>query len=212
MKRWSYETIHDDISYTAPTMHASMSRIPDVIRMPSIHTMPNMNYEQHHEEVTGMARSCMKCGMGCIFALLAFVAIINSMSVYAGNTYTNATCYEASAVLPLNEWLIWTSAVALTSIMLVTTVLSVVLYYMSRKGNAIFELTVNGMFRRIMCEFVAIGIIYGIIAVAHIVLLIIGIVELVYQFPGCKTEVPEVCAIAIAIIIVNLSSTGITIS
>jgi hypothetical protein len=115
----------------------------------------------------------------------------NAVGLQIGQTYQNATCYNEKNIISLSSWLILVTLMALISgsIIILLILLSILFF-------------VNGN-RFLLLLSIPCIIFIGSAWLFSFVMNIIGIVELTYQFPTCKHEVPAVCTTIIVIIVVN---------
>jgi hypothetical protein len=118
--------------------------------------------------------------IGLFGGLLAFDAV----GLHLGVKYQNATCYSEQAIMSLSTWLIMVCTLAIFMFLL-----AFCMYVFSLKN---YCFACSGL--------TLIAILY----LTSFVMYIIGIIELAYQFPGCKNEVKSVCIMTIIILIVNI--------
>ena len=117
-----------------------------------------------------------------VFAFLVGIAI-NLPAIYIGAVNQNATCYDNAHMISLSTWLILGGSVAL-----ILTCLRFVFFL----GNRI---------EMILFGYVLVSIVSGLI---FLVMTIIGIIELTFQYPSCHVEVQGVCNFAIAVVVLNI--------
>lgn len=136
-------------------------------------------------EINDRKNGILGCGICCIIVILLICVSFNVGGLYVGVTNQNATCYANQNIISLSKWLILENSVAVVSAALYLLLLALVMC--TDPGAAcgmIFILIISGIF--------------------YIIMLIIAIVELAYQFPSCKSEVPAVCAMVIVSVIISL--------
>ena len=133
-----------------------------------------------------------------IVILLSCVSF-NIGGLYVGSIHQNASCYENKNMMSLATWLISVNTVAIISGFIVA--MAFIFMMCGHDSNS----------RGIVFVFLGVGLCIGT-AVYFFIMVIIGIIELSYQFPSCKNEVGVVCGMVIASIVINLLTMCSTIS
>lgn len=157
--------------------------------IPLENTMRRSNYaaisEFHYDPVKDRGHSILCCGQGCIIVFIIISMIFNAAGLYIGLTNQDAICYANENIISLSSWLILENSVGLFSgfLILIMLIVSMCGKYQTIYG-IIFVCIISGMFFFSMT--------------------IIGIIELVYQYPTCSHEVSIVCGMIIASIVLNL--------
>lgn len=131
------------------------------------------------------------CSVCCIMISLSFVFAFNITGLVIGLSHQNATCYENQNLMSLSFWLELVTSVSMASIGLILLAALCGVCGMVTK-NAI-----------VLLSSIPVIILIGFTSLFSFIMNIIGIVELVYQFPSCKNEVQPVCIMVIIIIVVN---------
>lgn len=116
-----------------------------------------------------------------------FIGIFNIIGFSVGVHYQNATCYADAHSLPLSTWLI-----AETSVTLIAVIFGFVILLCKYYSN-----------KAIYCTLIPYMCIIIMIMIVSIVLNIMGIVEIGYQFKDCVGEVNSVAVISIIVVVVN---------
>lgn len=136
----------------------------------------------------------------CTGLFLSFMVIIiavafNAACISVGLHYADMPCYASHALMPLNKWLviICTYILVFTAYCLVQALLLIWTINKSH-GNE------DRCFRFMGCTFMIITVLY---AIGWLILVIIGIVELAYQFEPCKDEAKIVSILSIVCVIIS---------
>lgn len=121
----------------------------------------------------------------CITVIILLYSSLNVAGLFVGAINQNATCYQDKFNISLAQWLILENSVAIVCafLYLILLVLFSLGYYESM--FALFIVIISSGF-------------------FFFVMLILGIIELTYQFPSCKSEVGLVCGMVILSIVLSL--------
>jgi len=128
------------------------------------------------------------CCAGFVFLV---IFAFNVTGLIIGQMNSNATCFEEQNLLSLSEWLILTTSVAIGSqgVLLLVGIL-LMLSFTDANTTALFS-SLPFIFL-LVCK-----------SLFSFIMNVIGIIELAYQFEGCKHEVQNVCIMVITIVVVN---------
>ena len=102
--------------------------------------------------------------------------------------YVNATCYSDKYIMSLSTWL---TIVTLITLIDFGVLLVVILLY-SLELN-MYKISSARYFIFIVCS-----------AIFYVIVNILGINELLYQYSSCKNEIPRICIVVILVIICDL--------
>ena len=131
------------------------------------------------------------CSVCCIVVSLLFVVAFNVGGLIVGLSHQNATCYADQNIMSLSFWLVFVTSVSIASLGLV------LLVALCGFCGIVFKNAI------VLLSSIPVIILIGCSSIFSFIMNIIGIVELVYQFPSCKNEVQPVCIAVIIIVVVN---------
>ena len=153
--------------------------------------MKRIDYEEIKNKYEENRVGSLACGICCITVMILIFSSLNVAGLIVGSVNQNATCYQDKYVMSLAQWLIIENSVAIVSSFLYLIFLVVM---------------ASG------CNEMIFGIALVLIPTAFffLVMLILGIIELAYQFPTCKSEIGSVCGMMILSIVLSLLYTGST--
>lgn len=121
--------------------------------------------------------------VSCYIIILLFIFSFNLTGLILGVTHNNATCYENKNIISLSDWLISTTSIAT----------------LSQICQLIFLYVINNTLKMPLAIFIVLSSVFSFI------MAIIGIIELGYQYPTCKSEVLSIGVMIIIILIINLT-------
>lgn len=136
--------------------------------------------------------------LGLLALMLSFLAL-NIWGFVIGVHNVTSQCYETQNIISLGLWLIISCSVAMISNACMILICKCILLKMCMGSE---DKTIK-MSETATCVS---AIAYCIFGIFGIIMTIIGIVELAYQYEACRFEVPYVCTIIIVIVTVNMCS------
>ena len=142
-------------------------------------------------------KGMLRCFGGCVTCMLStilfIVFIFNAVGLAIGASNQNATCYVNQNTISLSLWLIVTCSVAMVVIaILFILVIVVTCEIFNNDGMSAFCATIPGI------------LLLGCSTLFSIAMVIVGIIELHYQFASCIHEVKSICVMTIIVVIANL--------
>ena len=141
----------------------------------------------------GLAPCFGYCAVSCLSIVLLTCIAVDISGLAIGLSYSNATCYANQVIMPLSSWLIGVCSVGIA----IGCISFIIMILASCKLFA--NDTIDGLMVVIRSMP---GIVFlGFAMAFKLIMNIIGMIELSYQFPSCKNEVYSVCAIMVIIII-----------
>lgn len=118
---------------------------------------------------------------------------LNASGLYIGMDNKNATCYENQKTISLANWLIISTSCFLTYQIYYIIFLTIELYGCKIPNYKEFYLcNVSLLVFMMIC-----------LAILKLVMFVVGIIELVHQYPTCHTEVHSVTSMSIAFTVIN---------
>jgi|688.fasta_scaffold227175_2 hypothetical protein len=117
--------------------------------------------------------------------------IFDILGLIIGSNYQNAICYKEKYMLSLSSWLVTITSISILTFILVFLTIILTIY------NIITDRKITHNYYMITTVLVIISIIFLLI------MNIIGIIEIIYQFDACKYEVEYVCIIILIILCIN---------
>ncbi len=152
--------------------------------------------KKDHEETSDKQTICaLICVMICLLPSL----VADGVGLYIGVNNSNATCYDNQNIISLSNWLIVSTSVCIAIICVLMTGLTVKIFL--KLINEIDEKIVITVLIVIASIFNSIMLL--ILTLFNFIMLIIGIVELVRQFPSCNLEVYSVTVMVIVVMVFN---------
>lgn len=131
----------------------------------------------------------------CILFISTFIMIaFNASALGVGLVFNNNTCYNEQKIISLSLWLIVCGSLFLTYQVLLLGFYTIVL---------LFRDSIPNYDEFVFCNVGILTIMKIGLAIFKLIMFVIGIVELVHQYPGCHTEVKPVTSMVIIIIIIN---------
>jgi hypothetical protein len=173
----------DEFNNQHPDIHKSFFK-----NIKSYSTFPK-NYE---EDIPKFSNNYMTGFFSCMFIFTLMIIAFNSAALYFALLNNEAVCYENKYTMSLSLWLIIGTSVCITyqSISLI--------YLTMRYLNSDINLF-NINFLDISLFFI-----YKLLSSIFIfIMLILGIIELTFQYDSCKKEVYPVTTMTIIIIVIN---------
>jgi hypothetical protein len=120
--------------------------------------------------------------------LVSICIFFNITGLYIGTTNQNATCYTTKNIISLSQWLILENSVSIVSSFIYIFLLIKIVCRCTEKAWEMLFIFLNWVFSLIF----------------YIIMMIIAIIELVYQFPLCKYETSLICIMVIISVIISL--------
>lgn len=147
------------------------------------------------EQQNDRSRNMMACGwfMCCGFILLLILNIINITGIIIGVTSDSSSeCYQNKYTISLANYLIVNSSVCLAFCVLFVIIVLLIIFGMINDNKYALLSSVPAVIMLLT------------FALYCLIMTIIGIIELSYQFPSCKVEQPGASAMTIVVVIMNL--------
>jgi len=155
----------------------------------SYSTFPENNYEEDHQKfLNNTITGCFSC----IFIFTLIIIAFNSTALYLAISNNEAVCYENKYIMSLSLWLIIGTSVCI--IYQSTSLIYLTVKYLNSSLN---------LFKINFLEF-SVFLIYKLLSSIFIfIMLILGIMELTFQYESCKIEVNSITTMTIIIVIIN---------
>lgn len=128
-----------------------------------------------------------------LFISTLITIAINTSAFFIGVTYNNNTCYNEQKIMSLSSWLIICSACFLVYQI---AILFVTLTFYCRSIIPNYK-------EFYICSISIIILMKVALIILKLIMFIIGIIELVHQYPSCHEQVHPVTSITIVIIVIN---------